>query len=170
MLKQNKNRGAGLVTVVVVLAVSSVLLSASIWLSFQHYKTVMLDESTDEVRAELDLCAELIALSMDSDTTIDSVCDLSGLFSTYYSLDETDISGIEGVDASVSGKKISFPGYTLHLLPQGEYLKSGILIQYYRGDSLILQETYYFESVNGKYQIAYPTPDVPEQTTTEGRV
>lgn len=170
MLKQNKNRGAGLVTVVVVLAVSSVLLSASIWLSFQHYKNVMVDESTEEVRAELDLCAELIALSMNSDSTLDSVCAHGSLLSSFYSLDETDISNIVGDDESILGKTISFQEYTFHLLPQGEKLKEGIIIQYYRGNTLILQETYHFDVVGGKYRIAYPTPDVPEQTTAEGGV
>ena len=67
MLKQNKNRGAGLVTVVVVLAVASILLSGAIFLAFNHYRNVINDEIAEEALAEIQLCAEVICAELGSD-------------------------------------------------------------------------------------------------------
>ncbi len=73
MLKQNKNRGAGLVTVVVVLAVASILLSGAIFLAFNHYKNVINDEIAEEALAEIELCAEVICVELsDKDLSTDS--------------------------------------------------------------------------------------------------
>ena len=66
MLKQNKNRGAGLVTVVVVLAVASILLSGAIFLAFNHYRNVINDEIAEEALTEIQLCAEVICVELGS--------------------------------------------------------------------------------------------------------
>lgn len=59
MLRHN-NRGAGLVTVVVVLAVCGILLAGVLSLAYQHYKNVMLSENKTEQQAEIDLYARLL--------------------------------------------------------------------------------------------------------------
>ena len=64
MLKQNKNRGAGLVTVVAVLAISGILLSGSVFLAFNHYRNAIQREISESELAEIDLCAELICTTL----------------------------------------------------------------------------------------------------------
>ncbi len=166
MLKKNKNRGAGLVTVVVVLAVSSILLSASIWLSFQHYKNVLISETKDEERAELDLFAELICMSMNSGLTLESVCSSDSALSSFYSLTEyTDIKDESEISV---GKSITLDGYSVCLLPlDTNDLSKGAVIQYCRGSELILQKEYGFKLVDGKYQIAAPISDTTSDTIAE---
>lgn len=60
MLKQNKNRGAGLVTVVTVLAVCSILLAGVVALSFNHYKNAIRQTQSREELAEIELFAEIV--------------------------------------------------------------------------------------------------------------
>ena len=60
MLKQNQNRGAGLVTVVTVLAVCSILLAGVVALSFNHYKNAIRQTQSREELAEIELFAEIV--------------------------------------------------------------------------------------------------------------
>ena len=60
MLKQNQNRGAGLVTVVTVLAVCSILLAGVVALSFNHYKNAIRQTQSREELAEIELFVELV--------------------------------------------------------------------------------------------------------------
>ena len=60
MLKQNQNRGAGLVTVVTVLAVCSILLAGVVALSFNHYKNAIRQTQSRDELAEIELFAEIV--------------------------------------------------------------------------------------------------------------
>jgi len=60
MFKEKKNRGAGLVTVVVVLAVASILLAGAVSISFFHYKKVLREETARQELAEIELCVEVL--------------------------------------------------------------------------------------------------------------
>lgn len=63
-MRNHKNRGAGLVTVVVVFAISGILLSGALWLAYSHYKKVMKTETTAAARDEVELCAELVCMTL----------------------------------------------------------------------------------------------------------
>lgn len=87
MLKEAKNRGAGLVTVVVVLAVASILLSGAVFLSFSHYKRVIQREVAEQELAEIELLVKLICLELDSNATNNDIADAlknGGLVGLYY--------------------------------------------------------------------------------------
>lgn len=73
MFKLNKNRGAGLVTVVVVMAIASILLAWTILLSFTHYKTAIQAEKDQKNLAEVELCAELIYEALTNNASIDDL-------------------------------------------------------------------------------------------------
>ncbi len=59
-----RNRGAGLVTVVVILAVSGILLSGALWLAVAHYKSAVRTENTLSARAEITLCTKLVQMTL----------------------------------------------------------------------------------------------------------
>lgn len=73
MFKLNKNRGAGLVTVVVVMAIASILLAWTILLSFTHYKNAIQAEKDQQNLAEVELCAELIYEALTNNASIDDL-------------------------------------------------------------------------------------------------
>lgn|GEM_PF-1366272 len=139
MLNENKNRGAGLVTVVVVLAVCSILLSASIWLSFNHYKNVVNSKSNDAEFSELDLCAELFRMSLISDMSDLSQFDIECPLISFYNCESATITVSEDKDELT----ISFINQD-KLIIESEDIQSGILIHYYCNDSVISKE-YTFE-------------------------
>ncbi len=144
MLKKNKNRGAGLVTVVAVLAVSSILLSGSIWLSFNHYKNVMTNKTNDDAYAELDLCAELICMSLSGHYNLDEI------LTQYYS--SSRIVEWEDSNTGKKGKNIKLDGYDLYIFPKNGELSNGVEIQYHSGAEITIRE-YGFTLVESKYQI-----------------
>lgn len=87
MFKLNKNRGAGLVTVVVVMAIASILLAWTILLSFTHYKNAIQAEKDQQNLAEVELCAELIFEALTQGASIDNlllVTDGKNLLQTFY--------------------------------------------------------------------------------------
>ena len=87
MFKLNKNRGAGLVTVVVVMAIASILLAWTILLSFTHYKNAIQAEKDQQNLAEVELCAELIYEALTQGASIDNlllVTDGKNLLQTFY--------------------------------------------------------------------------------------
>ena len=124
MLSKNKNRGAGLVTVVVVIAVSSILLSASIWLSFTHYNNIMLEQIKETAEAELDVCAELIGLT-DSEN-------LLSVLSDFYQPD----NGVVAADGT--SWTVSCTDFSIEICKNefdGKYI-----LKYKRGDFTISKE------------------------------
>lgn len=87
MFKLNKNRGAGLVTVVVVMAIASILLAWTILLSFTHYKNAIQAEKDQQNLAEVELCAELIFEALTQGASIDNlllVTDETNLLQAFY--------------------------------------------------------------------------------------
>lgn len=87
MFKLNKNRGAGLVTVVVVMAIASILLAWTILLSFTHYKNAIQAEKDQQNLAEAELCAELIHEALTQGASIDNlllVTDGKNLLQAFY--------------------------------------------------------------------------------------
>ncbi len=87
MFKLNKNRGAGLVTVVVVMAIASILLAWTILLSFTHYKNAIQAEKDQQNLAEAELCAELIYEALTQGASIDNlllVTDGKNLLQAFY--------------------------------------------------------------------------------------
>ena len=87
MFKLNKNRGAGLVTVVVVMAIASILLAWTILLSFTHYKNAIQAEKDQQNLAEAELCAELIFEALTQGASIDNlllVTDGKNLLQAFY--------------------------------------------------------------------------------------
>ncbi len=87
MFKLNKNRGAGLVTVVVVMAIASILLAWTILLSFTHYKNAIQAEKDQQNLAEVELCAELIFEALTQGASIDNlllVTDGKNLLQAFY--------------------------------------------------------------------------------------
>lgn len=148
MLKECKNRGAGLVTVVVVLAVSGILLSGVLLLSYSHYKNVMTAEIQNNERAELDLCAELVCMTMTQPTdTLDAICKEDTLLSHFY-VNES-YSGV-----SSNGATISLQDFALQLSLKNDMdFSEGLKIQYLRDGHTIAETIYMFEynDIDGKY-------------------
>lgn len=104
MIRTARNRGASLVTVIVVIAVSGILLAGALGLAYSHYKSIMLTETTSSNRAELDLCDELVRMSLDSTTpNIESLVtgETSPLLLFYTSDDEDAISKSANADSGI---------------------------------------------------------------------
>lgn len=91
MIKQNKNRGAGLVTVVTVLAVCSILLAGVVALSFNHYKNAIRQTQSREELAEIELFVELVNEALTKGVSPDDVF-ASELITSFYSVDEENVS------------------------------------------------------------------------------
>ena len=93
MIKQNKNRGAGLVTVVTVLAVCSILLAGVVAISFNHYKNAIRQTQSREELAEIELFAELVGElnidSFDAIASIDEEAQEATLLAAFYSFTES---------------------------------------------------------------------------------
>ena len=92
MLKQNKNRGAGLVTVVTVLAVCSILLAGVVALSFNHYKNAIRQTQSREELAEIELFAEIVNAAL-TNYAQDTVFE-SDLLLSFYSVDRAENSWV----------------------------------------------------------------------------
>lgn len=98
MFKLNKNRGAGLVTVVVVMAIASILLAWTILLSFTHYKNAIQAEKDQQNLAEVELCAELIFEALTQGASIDNlllVTDGKNLLQAFYEGGCAEVTGGE---------------------------------------------------------------------------
>jgi len=135
MLKENKNRGAGLVTVVVVLAISGILLSASIWLSFNHYKNVVNSQANDVEVAELDLCAELFQMSLKLDMTDFSDFDIECPLIAFYNCESATIT------VSENQLTISFVNQDELIIESTDTdIQNGIMIHYHSNESVISKE------------------------------
>lgn len=87
MLKQNQNRGAGLVTVVTVLAVCSILLAGVVALSFNHYKNAIRQTQSREELAEIELFAELVNKAMNENASPEDAFNSELLISFYNASD-----------------------------------------------------------------------------------
>lgn len=77
MIKRNANRGAGLVTVVAVLAIASIFLAWTIFLSFNHYRNAIQAEEDQQHLAEVELCAELIYEALTHGASINDLLPVS---------------------------------------------------------------------------------------------
>lgn len=86
MLKEKKNRGAGLVTVVVVLAVASILLAGAVSISFFHYKKVLREETARQELAEIELCVEVLNVVLSKSGYSDAL-PLNSFSSSFYGTD-----------------------------------------------------------------------------------
>lgn len=85
MLKETKNRGAGLVTVVVVLAVASILLAGAVLLSFAHYKNVIRQEMAEQELAEIELCVDVLEIDLKKNIPLNSLVQNGSFASQFYS-------------------------------------------------------------------------------------
>jgi Tfp pilus assembly protein PilE len=92
MLKQNQNRGAGLVTVVTVLAVCSILLAGVVALSFNHYKNAIRQTQSREELAEIELFAEIVNAAL-TNYAQDTVFE-SDLLLSFYSVERAENSWV----------------------------------------------------------------------------
>lgn len=103
MMHVARNRGASLVTVIVVIAVSGILLAGALGLAYSHYKNIMLTETTSSNRAELDLCDELVRMSLNNTTKkIASLgSEPSPLFLFYTSDDKDAISQSANAESGI---------------------------------------------------------------------
>ena len=107
MLKQNQNRGAGLVTVVTVLAVCSILLAGVVALSFNHYKNAIRQTQSREELAEIELFVELVneALSqMGSKDDPANVFTASNLLNSFYGATAEQNMVFENVTVSLQSE------------------------------------------------------------------
>lgn len=123
MLKQNKNRGAGLVTVVAVLAIASILLSGAIFLAFNHYRNVIQAEIAQQEIAELDLVADMICLQLGGANKFDSemIFVEDGLISKFYNVSFAE----QTADKEQIPASYIFSGITVtpHTQPDGDFLE-----------------------------------------------
>ena len=107
MLKQNQNRGAGLVTVVTVLAVCSILLAGVVAVSFNHYKNVIRQTQSREELAEIELFVELVneALAqMDSKDDPANVFTASNMLNSFYEATAEQSMVFENVTVSLESE------------------------------------------------------------------
>jgi len=138
MIKRNANRGAGLVTVVAVLAIASILLAWTIFLSFNHYGNAIQAEENQQHLAEVELCADLIHNALNQGTSIDKLlpeANKKNLLRDFYGVGKTEFAdGVYRFDGvSVTVEK-----------PEGETyiitISKGNASKYYSWDASVWQE------------------------------
>ena len=162
MLKQNKNRGAGLVTVVAVLAISGILLSGSVFLAFNHYRNAIQREISESELAEIDLCAELICTTLADQEFSEDVFThafqngtLLHLF--FASLSESEFENQEDLPAffQIENDVITFSGFTIeNIKTNSENDINAIVATVSYGSSSRSVSFYY---INGMWSL-----DIPE--------
>ena len=133
MLKNN-NKGAGLVTVVTVLAVSGILRAGVLGFAYQHYKNVLLSSADDAVISEVELCARLLLLRSDEDTESTDV--LKAFYGTRKVTEKSDwwnnlvsISVNLDSEKAMSLSKANYPDYekwTISYKREGETVISRV--------------------------------------------
>ena len=154
MLRHN-NRGAGLVTVVTVLAVCGILLAGVLGFAYQHYKSVMLSADKTEQQAELDLLAQLL-LKRTSDT------DFSPVEAFYVA---------EGERVEVAADQKSFTvslgrGNSLSCtLEMADHLEKWT-VSYHSDAEVIVSRDYYYRWEDGTCRFADP-PEASEETEAQ---
>ena len=149
MLKNN-NKGAGLVTVVTVLAVCGILLAGVLGFAYRYYKNAVLDENKTDRQTEVELFAELL-LERSSDT------DLSPLQAFYTSGGEAFTSIENTVSVDLGGED------SLHCTLEPVDGLEKWTISYKTGTEILLSQVYYYQWSDGICQFADP-PASPEKT------
>ena len=147
---RNNNRGAGLVTVVAVLAVCGILLAGVMGFAYQQHKSVLYFSENNAELAEVELCAQLLLHRSAEDTGADVVLE------AFYG---TQLSDQEGESLS-----LLFDGGKVLLV--SEDTVSGIekwTISYIIDEETVISRVYYYQWENGKWQFADP-PETPEET------
>ena len=159
MLRKN-NRGAGIVTVVVVLAVCGILLAGVLGFAYQHYKNVMLSSANDAELAEIELCSQLLLKHLNSNKTdlnsnktdLDAEGSVLNAFYAYEteSIDKTEvITSVDGVyTIRLSG------GKSLRLTSEEVDSLQKYTIVYLSGVEEVFSREYYFAKDNGTYSFA----------------
>lgn len=152
MLRKN-NRGAGIVTVVTVLAVCGILLAGVLGFAYQHYKNVMLSSANDAELAEIELCSQLLLKHLNSNKTdLDADGSVLNAFYAYEteSIDKTEvITSVDGVyTIRLSG------GKSLRLTSEEVDSLQKYTIVYLSGVEEVFSREYYFAKDNGTYSFA----------------
>lgn len=160
MLNETKNRGAGLVTVVVVLAVCSILLSASIWLSFNHYKKSTVSSLNDTEQAELDLCAELFCMSLNKNAEeLEDFTRKDFPLAAFYERESTLVEVL--VDQAPYNKLIIQLRGGAKLIIDKSFFESEdtITISFNRDSQVVVSKDYYIKNNGSIYEILTEVPD-----------
>ena len=147
---KNNNRGAGLVTVVTVLAVCGILLAGVLGFAYQFYKNAVLDENKSDRQAEIELFADLLLERSDS-------TDLS-ILQTFYT------SGGETFDFSENTASVGLgDGNSLYCTFETVDDLEKWTISYKTGTEIVLSQVYYYQWSDGTCQLADP-PASPQET------
>ncbi len=141
MVKRNANRGAGLVTVVAVLAIASILLAWTIFLSFNHYGNAIQAEENQQHLAEVELCADLIHNALNQGTSIDNLLletDGKNLLVAFFDSCSSGLDGEYPEDYLFDGVSVTVEK------PEGETyiitISKGNASKYFSWDSSVWQE------------------------------
>jgi hypothetical protein len=160
MLRKN-NRGAGLVTVVVVLAVCGILLAGVLGFAFQHYKNVLLSSAGENENAEIELCARLLLEQLNSGKGLD---ESGSVFNTFYGAETTsnDKTGVILINGDTCTVHLS-SGDLLQLVCSIEDDLLKYVISYRSGEETVSSCSYYFANEGDVYTFA-EAPAASEET------
>ncbi len=155
----NRNRGAGIVTVVAVLAVCGILLAGVLGFSYRQYKLAMQEESSDTAFAEIDLCAQLLLRHLNSGIT--GMDDEGSVFNSFYAFEtsEQDKTSVVMCEDDKTCTIWLADGAFLLLQQDEEETIEKYTISYCSDGTMVASSDYYFRYENGIFIIADPPPE-----------